>query len=449
MTRRDTVPSRRAILGGALAGAGLAVPAFASGPATAAVTRQASDAGADAGRFDPSSWESVRAQFPLTRRRKHFTAYYLASHPAPVAVAIDRHRRALDRDTATYVEGFDAFDTASRKAAAAFLGGGADEIALTDSTTMGLALLYAGLRLGEGQEVLTTEHDFYATHEALRLRAERDGAVVKRLKLYDDPAAATTDAIVSRLRAGITSRTRIVALTWVHSSNGVKLPIRAIADMLAEASRGRDESDRILLSVDGVHGFGADAATPVELGCDFFVSGTHKWLFGPRGTGVIWGRKEAWARVDPTIPSFSMPALLGWWAGKPPEGPPAVLATPGGFHSFEHRWALPEAFAFHRAIGPARIASRTRVQASRLKEGLAGMRHVRLQTPSNAELSAGLVCCTVEGKAPDAVVKRLLDEHGIVSSVTPYRDQAVRFGPSIVTTPAETDAVVRAMAALH
>ena len=94
-------------------------------------------------------------------------------------------------------------------------------------------------------------------------------------------------------------------MTWVHSSTGLKLPLRAFAAMLAEANRGRDEKDRALLFVDGVHGVGVDGETVGELGCDFLISGSHKWLYGPRGTGFIWGRKEHWAYTQPIIPSFS------------------------------------------------------------------------------------------------------------------------------------------------
>ncbi|WP_433335143.1 aminotransferase class V-fold PLP-dependent enzyme [Spirillospora sp. CA-294931] len=365
-----------------------------------------------------------------------------------MARAIDRHRRGLDRDTLYFPES-DPEEEAC-KAAAAYLGGGPlENIALTDSTTMGLGLLYAGLRLKRGDEVLTTEHDFYATHEALRLRAVRDGIVVRKVRLYDDSATASGPEMVSRLRAAVTDRTRVVAVTWVHSGTGVRLPISEIAGALAERSRGRDEADRILLCVDAVHGMGAESSTPVELGCDFFVSGTHKWLFGPRGTGVIWGRSEAWPHVDPTIPSFSHEAMSAWRNGHPPQGPAAVLATPGGFHSFENRWALAEAFAFHRAIGPARIAARTREQASRLKDGLSRLRHVRLHTPRSAELSSGLVCCSVDGTHPGEVAARLHEDHRIVASVTPYREPYLRFGPSIVTRPEEVDALVRAMASLR
>ena len=53
----------------------------------------------------------------------------------------------------------------------------------------------------------------------------------------------------------------------------------------------RDAADRILLCVDGVHGFGAVDVDLPDLGCDFLATGTHKWLFGPRGTGIAVGAR--------------------------------------------------------------------------------------------------------------------------------------------------------------
>lgn len=74
---------------------------------------------------------------------------------------------------------------------------------------------------------------------------------------------------------------------------GLKLPIREIADALAELNRDRHEGDRALLCVDGVHGLGVEDLSMQDLGCDFFVAGCHKWLFGPRGTGLVWGKWDA------------------------------------------------------------------------------------------------------------------------------------------------------------
>jgi selenocysteine lyase/cysteine desulfurase len=231
----------------------------------------------------------------------------------------------------------------------------------------------------------------------------------------------------------------VVALTWVHSSTGVRIPVRAIAQALPE---------RVLVCVDGVHGFGARAENVRDLGCDAFVSGCHKWLYGPRGTGVLWANERVRALVRPTIPSFDGSSYGAWVAGGARTGTPdGPTLTPGGFQSYEHRWALPEAFALHEGIGRERVEARIRGLASRLKTQLAEIRGVRLRTPQSPGLSAGLVCFEVAGRDPSEVVARLASRR-IVASVTPYATRYVRLGPGIVNTPEHVDAAVRAVKAL-
>jgi selenocysteine lyase/cysteine desulfurase len=379
--------------------------------------------------FDPKSWASVRDQFDLTDGVANFAAFVFASHPRSVRDAVAAHRKGLDLDPTGYLNANETrLDEAVSGAAATYLETAAGQLAFTDSTTMGLGLLYSGLRLGPGDEILTTEHDFYATHESLRLRTARDGATVRTVRLYEDPAKAGVDEIVGNLRAAVTGATRIVAVTWVHSGTGVRLPIRAMADAL----RGRD----LVLCVDGVHGFAAVDETPDRLGADFLVAGCHKWLSGPRGTGLIWGRQEAWPRFTPVIPTFG-----------PAGGAAGVAATPGGYHSFEHRWALAEAFGFHAAIGRARVAARIRDLATALKDGLAGVPAVKIHTPRSADLSAGIVCCEVGGTAPGDAVAQLRQKK-VVASVTPYARQYLRFGTSVVTDEHDVEAAVKAVRAL-
>ncbi len=439
--------SRRSFLtrSGALAG-GLAAASVAACTAGSEDAPGAGGQGARStvGGFDPSDWDSVRDQFSLTHDLSHFAAFVLAAHPAPVAEAIDRHRKGLDQDSHGYLAEHEVDnEVAVRAAAAEYLDVAAGEVALTDSTTMGLGLLYGGLRLRADQEVVTTEHDFYSTHEALRLRSERTGTKVSRVRLYDSPADASVDEIVGRLLGAVTPRTRAVAVTWVHSGTGVKLPITAIADGLRDLNAGREADDRALLCVDGVHGLGVEDVTAAALGCDFLVAGTHKWLFGPRGTGIVWGRAEAWQAFDVAIPPFEPVSYVAWVEGTVPTGQePGLAASPGGYHSFEHRWALAEAFQFHLDIGKAAIADRTHEQATRLKEGLTNEAGVTVVTPMAPELSAGIVCVRVE--APPETLGRL-SEAGISAGITPYAEPYVRFGPSIVTSPDEVDAVIEAM----
>ena len=396
------------------------------------------------------TWDDVRALFQLDRRLTDLTTFMLAPHPQPVRAAIERHRRGLDASPKEYLFAHE-FEQEQRvaEAAAEYLGASLEDIAFTDSTTMGLGLFYGGFRLRKGQEVLTTEHDFYATHEALRLRVLRSGSTLTTIRLFDDASSASVDEIVSRIRRFATPRTRLVAITWVHSSTGLKLPVRAIADALADANQNRDEADRTLLAVDGVHGFGVEDAGPEELGCDVLVSGGHKWLFGPRGTGVVWATPEAWAETAATIPTFDGRSYGAWLQEQEPEDlPPGPRMTPGGFHSFEHRWALGDAFELHGRIGRTRIAERTHALARDLKEGLTEISGVRVVTPLDKELSAGIVCFALDSLAAREAVDLLRSRHRVVASVTPYAEEYVRLGPSIANAPEDVDVALRAARAL-
>ncbi|KOX34865.1 hypothetical protein ADK67_02975 [Saccharothrix sp. NRRL B-16348] len=438
----DGAVGRRAVL---RAGAWVGAAATAAG---AVAAQSVVEAEATSAAFDPGDWGSVRREFALRPDYAHFAAFMLASPPRSVREAIAFFRDRLDSSPADFHMGVADLEYSGRAQAALarYTGAMPGEIALTDSATMGIGLVYGGLRLKPGDEVLTTPHEFYSTHESLRLRASAHGVRVRQVPLYADPATASAEEMTDRLRRAVTGRTRVVALTWVHSSTGVKVPIRAVSDAIARINARRGERERILLCVDGVHGFAAEDVDIPDLGADFFMASTHKWLFGPRGTGFVWGRPSAWPRVDTVIPSFSVPAFTGWLTGRPPVGDPGTLNTPGGYHSFENRWALPEAVAFQEAIGRSRVAERIRSQVARLKEGLAGLPAVRVVTPRSAEVSAGIVCCEVEGVDGEQVVGRLHDEHRIAAGTTPYRESYVRFGPSVVTDDDEVDRLVRAMA---
>jgi isopenicillin-N epimerase len=324
---------------------------------------------------------------------------------------------------------------ATRAAAAAYAGGRPAEVALTDSTTMGLGLVYSGLRARPGQELLTTTSDYFVTHAAVATLAARTGARVVAIRAYEDVRTVSEDELVDTLLAAVGPRTRLVTTTWVHSSTGLKMPVRRVADRIAELNRDRRGLDRIVLGVDGAHGFGIEAEGVHELGCDFLMAGTHKWVFGPRGTGIVWGHPRAHGDVTPTIPSFT--AAAGWGG----------TMSPGGFKAFEHQWALAEAFAVHRRLGKANVARRTHELARRLKEQLAEMPHVVLYTPLAERLSAGVVCFDVRGRRPREVVERLR-ERRIVASTTPYLPSYARFSPTVFNLPEEIDAAAAAVGEL-
>jgi isopenicillin-N epimerase len=400
-------------------------------------------------------WETVRRQFALSTQYLHFSGFFLVSHPAPVRAAIDGFRHAIDDNPFLVVEQgmfeteFGKVERKVREDVAPYLGARPEEIALTGNTTTSLALVYHGLPLKPGQEVLVTTHDHFSHHESARLATERNGASVRKIALYAEAANVSVDGVVDRIRKGIRPATRVLGITWVHSSSGVRLPVRQISQALKEINRMRDEADRVLLVVDGVHGLGAVDETVAEMGCDFFCAGSHKWIFAPRGTGVIWARAENWARIKPVIPSFSSREVFdAWMEDRTPRRPnTADRVTPGGFHAYEHQWAMSAAFRMHQQMGRRRVAERIRSLNDRCKQGLAEIKQVKLHTPRDTALSAGICCFEVEGQKPEEVVGKLLAKK-IIASTSPYAVSYARLSAGLMNTPEEVDRAVAAVRAL-
>lgn len=432
--------SRRHLLA---APAALAATSLLPGPMLAALAAQTPALP------DLSDWDAVRAQFALDPAYLHFASFFIASHPTPVREALEGYRRAMDANPFLFVERAMFEDDAHNlplqvcTEAADYLGGRAHEVCLTRSTTEGLALVYHGLPLKPGDEVLATVHDHYSHHESIRLATTRAGASTRRIALFASSADASVDEIVGNLQAAIRPATRVVGITWVHSSTGIRLPVREIAAML----RGLPEPP--LLVVDGVHGLGAVDETVAAMGADYFCAGTHKWMFAPRGTGLVWANATNWARLRPLVPNFTeIESYNAWTEDRPPAGPAnAARMMPGGFHAFEHQWAMAAAFRMHTQMQRPRVAARIAAMNDQLKQGLAGLPKVKVHTPRAAALSAGLVAFEIEGVAPAGIVKQLLARR-IVASTSPYAVSYARLAPSLVNTPAEVDEALRAVRAI-
>lgn len=435
-SRRAFLTAQATLLGAAAAPGGLLAALAAHTPALP----------------DVGDWDAVRRLFRLDPAYLHLSGFFIASHPEPVRQAIEAFRHALDANPLLTVEhgmfGTDARNLEMKVCAAAapYLGGRAEDIALTGSTTMGLALVYHGLPLRPGDEILTTEHDHFVHHEAIRFSAARNGASVRRIRLFERPSDATVDGIVAAVRAGIRPNTRVLGLTWVQSSTGLRAPVRAIADAVAEVNAGRSEDQRVRIVLDGVHGFGSVDAPAAQLGADYFCAGTHKWILGPRGTGLIWASADNWARLRPTIPSFSdLEPYEAWMQDREVRGPNvAARVTPGGFHAYEHHWALASAFELQQRLGRSRVAGRIAELNGRIKDGLASIPGVTLHTPRDPALSAGINCFEVEGKTPQQVVAAML-ERKVLASTSPYAVSYARLSGGLMNTPGEIDQALSAL----
>lgn len=379
-------------------------------------------------------WSTFRQLFSVDERYIHLANFLIAPHPRPVSEAIGRYRAELDANPGLMMDYHRQttwrHEHNVRSWAARYLEVEAGQIALTGSTTQGLALVYGGVHLGPGQEILTSTHEHSSSYAALDFRSRSDGTPVRRISLFADPHRASPEEILDNLRREVRPHTRVIGMTWVHSGSGVKLPIGAIGQWIREHNRNRDERERILFCVDGVHGFGVEDVRFAELNCDFLVAGTHKWLFGPRGTGIVCAASQEPRDISPTQATFSPHDSFG------------TLMSPGGYHAFEHRWALAKAFELHLQLGKADIQQRIHALNGYCKQRLRELRNVELVTPSDPGLSSGFSFFRVADRDQEEVAAHLMENRVVCDSVSRDAGPVVRLAPGLLNDETEIDRVV-------
>src|SRR5262249_7075052 len=159
----------------------------------------------------------------------------------------------------------------TRTKVARLLGVSADEVAITRNTSEGTNLIVRGIDLNPGDEVVITDHNHPSNNESWKLRARREGLVVKSVPVR--VPARSADDLVAGIERAIPPRTRVIAVTPLTSTTGIRYPVKPIAEL----ARRRD----IFLHVDGAQTFGAAAVDLKDLGCDSYSASAHKWPMGP------------------------------------------------------------------------------------------------------------------------------------------------------------------------
>jgi L-cysteine/cystine lyase len=264
---------------------------------------------------------------------------------------------------------------------------------------------------------------------------QRDGVAVKRVEIAPDASAGQ---IIEAIASALSTRTRIVALSHVEYTCGLRLPIGPIARLAHDAGA--------LVLVDGAQTGGAIALDMRELDVDFYSISGQKWLLGPQGTGALFVRREQWRALDPL---FTTHALADRRAQNPdfPVTPRPLQRYRVTSQSPALLAGFAEAVALACSIGMETMEAHSLALAKRLKNLASSIRGMSLTGPRDESVSSGLVSLAVEGRRPQEVVQELWERSRIAIRAV-NNPPAIRFSLASFNTEAEVDRVAEALAAL-
>src|SRR5262249_41575276 len=313
-----------------------------------------------------------------------------------------------------------------RSKVAALLGTAASEVAITRNTSEGTNLIVRGIPLKPGDEVVITDHNHPSNNESWRLRARRESLVVKSVPVR--VPARSADDLIAGIEKAITPRTRVIAITHLTSTTGIRYPIKPIAEL----ARKHD----IFLHVDGAQTFGACAVNVKELGCDSYTASAHKWPMGPLEAGFLFVRSERIGQLAPSIVS------AGWSDSL--KGARTFEAV--GQQDDPRVASLEAAVDLLNLIGMRQVEGRIRSLAGRAKLALAAMANVELKTDLDPEPSGGVVKFRLKDVPTPQAYDLLWKRHRLAIAMTPGGDsEGLRFSPHIYNTFEEIDRAVAAV----
>ncbi len=298
---------------------------------------------------------AIRGEFPAFERRingaplAYLDSASTSQKPAAVIAALLRTYEAsanIHRGVHTLsVEATAAFEAVRGKAAALLGASDPREIVFVRGTTEAINLVaqtYGRRHVGAGDEVIVTELEHHSNLVPWQMLCEEKGARLRVLPI-DDHGAVMLD----RLDALLGPRTRIVAVSHVSNSLGTVLPVAAIA--------ARARAVGAISVIDGAQAVPHRPVDVQALGCDFYAFSGHK-LYGPTGSGVLWGRRALLEELPPwqgggdmiLSVSFAEPNLFNEVPHRFEAGTPDIAAVIG----------LGAAIDWIRAVGLERIGAR-------------------------------------------------------------------------------------------
>jgi len=252
--------------------------------------------------------------------------------------------------------------------------------------------------LRSGDEILTTTQDYPRMLTTLRQRERREGLVLRLVKV---PVPAKKPSLITDAFAeGITDRTRVILISHMINITGQITPVADVC-RLARAKG-------IEVIVDGAHSFAQFDFRRDDLGCDYFGTSLHKWLFAPKGTGLLYVRRDKIASIWPLM------------AAEEKQAGDIRKFEEIGTHSAAPRLAIGEAILFHRGIGPKRKEARLRHLSRYWMNNLKGLPNVRFNTSFDDAANATMAELQAVAPSPDVALDwyKAFRERGATCSTT-------------------------------
>jgi selenocysteine lyase/cysteine desulfurase len=375
-------------------------------------------------------WKKIREQFTYPEDFIYFNTGGIGAAPIAVLDMVDSNMRLLEKSPRPGHDEKDWIDI--KESCAPFFGPGCEhaELALTNTATEGINIILNGLGLKPGDEVITSTHEHVALEVPLLNQMNINGIVIRTF----EPDRADGANNLNRIRELINGKTRLIFHSHITCTTGQLLPVAEIGKMAHE--RG------ILYAVDGAQAAGTMPIDLKALNIDFYACCGHKWMLGPKRTGLLYVRKDKLPLLQPvTVGAYSDLShdLL--------KGELELRETAGKFEYGTQNESLfrglQTAARFLQAIGLQKIKDHNRGLAEQFCQGLSRIPGTEILSPAEEQYRTSMITFRLKSKGYQETSNYLTGEKRIRVRVVPEAGMnAVRASFHVYNQAFEVDRIL-------
>jgi isopenicillin-N epimerase len=368
---------------------------------------------------DEDFWATVQQAFSVTRGIVNLNNGGVSPSPRMVTEAFVRYTWQQEDATAyTMWQLLEPQSETIRTGLAEIFGCSAEEIAITRNASESLEILLMGMDFKPGDEILTSTQDYPRMLTTLRQRELREGLKLNLIKVPIAPR--DVNDLATPFERAVTPKTKLILVSHQINLTGQIMPVRKVCEMAR--SRG------IETIVDGAHSFAQFDFRRDDLQCDYFGTSLHKWLYAPKGTGMLYVKKD------------KIPKIWALMASEDKNKSDIRKFEEIGTHSAAMRLAIGEAILFHNAIGGKRKEARLRYLSRYWMNKLKSIPKIGFNTSFDDAQSCAIVNFKIEGLDPVQTGGYLMAKHKIFTTPIVHEEfTGIRITPNVYTTLWELD----------
>jgi selenocysteine lyase/cysteine desulfurase len=346
-----------------------------------------------------TDWKGLRRDIPALQHMVHLNAGGFPPSLRSVTDEVLRLYRLLDEESLYSPPVWEQVLGGMEKVrgrVAHLLNAEPEEITLTENVSHGANIVANGLRWSEGDEVIYTDNEHVSGTLPWLNLARRWGVRPRVLEVSFD-----AQETLNRFEALLSPRTRLVYVSHVLCTNGLRLPVQRMVEMAHEHGA--------LIMLDGAQAEGQLAVDVRALGCDFYAGCGHKWLLGPQGTGMLYLRRELLPELEN--------GEIGWGSTKDVDRENhsfELLPSAARFEYGTRHWplflGLGKAVEYVEGIGVAEIEAHVQPLATWLKEELQRIPGAVVKSPLDPALSTGIVTFSLDGLDSQTIHRTLWED---------------------------------------